>query len=109
MDSEFVKLVVFVPLDDAQALRDALTEAGAGVIGAYTGCSFSSLGQGRFTGGENSSPAIGERGIRETVEEERIEVRVPRLVLKAVIASMKAAHPYEEVAYDIYTLEAPPL
>ncbi len=108
MKNEYVKLVVFVPLDAAGSVRHAMTQAGAGRIGGYEGCSFSSKGVGRFTGGAGTNPAIGTQGVAEAVEEERIEMRMERALLKSVITAMKSAHPYEEVAYDIYALEAPP-
>ncbi len=105
MISKNVKLVVFVPLSHADIVRQALGEAGAGRIGNYDFCSFSSRGTGRFRGNELSNPAIGETGEYESVEEERIEVIVPREILKEVIEKMKSVHPYEEVAFDIYALE----
>jgi hypothetical protein len=100
-----VKLVVFVPTSHADIVRDAMGKAGAGKIGKYTYCSFSSPGVGRFLGDMTSSPAVGEAGKYEAVEEERIEVVVPKINVREVIAKMKAVHPYEEVAYDIYPLE----
>ncbi len=100
-----VKLVVFVPLSHADAVRQALGEAGAGKIGNYGFCSFSSHGTGRFRGNEQTNPAIGEVGKYEAVEEERIESIVPREILKEVIEKVKTVHPYEEVAFDIYPLE----
>ncbi|KKQ45908.1 MAG: hypothetical protein US63_C0009G0019 [Candidatus Moranbacteria bacterium GW2011_GWC2_37_8] len=100
-----VKLVVFVPISHADVVRRALGEAGAGKIGNYDFCSFSSRGIGRFRGNENSNPTIGKAGEFESVEEERIEVVVPREILKDVVEKMKAVHPYEEVAFDIYPIE----
>lgn len=100
-----VKLVVFVPITHADIVRQALGEAGAGRIGNYDFCSFSSRGTGRFRGNELSNPAIGEIGKYESVEEERIEVLVPREILKEVIEKMKSVHPYEEVAFDVYALD----
>ena len=108
MPSTNVKLIVFVPVGHADAVRKALGEAGAGQIGAYDLCSFSSRGVGRFRGLPGSSPAVGSAGAYEAVEEERIEVVVPRPKLAAVIARMKSAHPYEEVAFDLYPLEDVP-
>lgn len=99
-----VKIVVFVPPENADALREALGEAGAGVIGEYTFCSFSSTGEGRYIPSANATPHIGIPGKPETVEEERIEVVCDRASAKAVIAAMRNAHPYEEVAFDIYPL-----
>lgn len=104
MESKKVKLVVFVPVSHADAVRQALGESGSGRIGNYDFCSFSSRGIGRFRGNENSNPAIGEAGKYESVEEERIEVVVPRDILEEVVEKMKESHPYEEVAFDIYPL-----
>jgi len=100
-----VKLVVFTPISHAGIVRKALGESGAGKIGNYDFCSFSSRGVGRYRGNKKSNPTIGEAGKYESVEEERIEVIVPRRILEKVIVAMKKAHPYEEVAFDIYPLE----
>ncbi len=105
METQNVKLVVFVPISHADIVRQTLGEAGAGKMGNYDFCSFSSRGTGRFRGNENSNPAIGKAGQFEEVGEERIEVIVPREILKDVIEKMKAVHPYEEVAFDVYPLE----
>jgi len=105
MNTEYVKLVVFVPLSHADVVRQTLGEVGAGKIGNYDFCSFSSVGIGRFKGNENSNPSIGKSGEYEEVEEERIEVVVPREILKEVIEKVKKVHPYEEVAFDIYPIE----
>lgn len=105
METSNVKLVVFVPLSHADIVRKALGEAGAGKIGNYDFCSFSSRGIGRFKGNEKSNPTIGEAGKYEEVEEERVEVIVPREILEKVINKMKSVHPYEEVAFDIYPIE----
>jgi len=99
------KLVVSVPLSHADAVRQALGKAGAGKIGNYDFCSFSSRGMGRFRGNEKANPAIGEAGKFEAVEEERIEVIVPREILEKVIEKVKSVHPYEEIAFDIYPIE----
>lgn len=105
MESKNVKLVVFVPLSHADAVRQALGEAGAGKIGDYDFCSFSSRGVGRFRGSKKANPAIGELEKYEAVEEERIEVTVPREILKDVIEKVKITHPYEEVPFYISPLE----
>jgi len=105
MSSNNVKLVVFVPTSYADIVRQTLGESGAGKIGNYDFCSFSSRGLGRFKGNESSKPAIGESEKYETVEEERIEVVLPRAILNNVIIAVKKVHPYEEVAFDIYPLE----
>jgi len=105
MNTKNVKLVVFVPLSHCDTVRQALGEAGAGKIGNYDFCSFSAHGIGRFRGNENSNPSIGESGKYESVEEERIEVVLPREILTSVIEKIKSVHPYEEVAFDVYSLE----
>lgn len=105
MVPQTIKLVVFVPLSHADAVRQALGEAGAGKIGNYDFCSFSSRGVGRFKGNEQSHPAVGSAGVYEQVEEERIEVVVSRDLLKEIIAKIKSVHPYEEVPIDLYPLE----
>jgi hypothetical protein len=107
MPSKFVKIVVFVPEPDADRVREALGKAGAGSIGNYSYCSFSSKGIGRFLPGQGVNPHIGTVEELEIVSEERIETICPREKLKSVIVAMKAAHPYEEVAFDIYALEDP--
>ena len=105
MKSSNVKLVIFTPLSHADIVREALGNAGAGKIGNYDFCSFSTVGTGRFRGNENSNPAIGEAMKYEAVDEEKIEVVVPRNILKDVIEAVKKVHPYEEIAFDIYSLE----
>lgn len=104
-ESSDVKIVVFVPESHADAVREAIGKTGAGKIGNYTFCSFSSSGFGRFKPGTGASPTIGQIGKFESVEEERIEFVCPRDLVKVVIEAIKGAHPYEEVAYDIYPLE----
>ena len=105
METKNVKFVVFVPFSHADAVRQALGEAGAGKIGNYDFCSFSSRGTGRFRGNEKTKPSVGKAGKYEEVEEEKIEAIVPREILKEVIEKVKSVHPYEEVAFDIYPLE----
>ena len=105
MKTKKVKLVVFVPITHADMLRNALGEAGAGRIGNYDFCSFSSRGVGRFRGNEKTNPTVGTAEKYEAVDEERIEVVVSRTILKRVIMKMKNVHPYEEVAFDVYPLE----
>jgi hypothetical protein len=76
--------------------------AGAGRIGEYLRCSWATLGQGTFRGGEGTSPAVGEAGVDEHVTEYRVETVVPDDKLVAVVAALRRAHPYEEPAYDVY-------
>ena len=104
MNFNKVKIVTFVPVEHADIVRKALGDEGAGTIGEYTYCSYSVLGKGRFTPSENANPHIGVKNVAEVVEEERIEVVCLRDNAKNVISAMKTAHPYEEVAFDIYPL-----
>jgi hypothetical protein len=104
MSIERVKIVTFVPLENADAVRAGLGVAGAGQIGEYSYCSYSVIGKGRFVPSEQANPHIGTANIPETVEEERIEVVCNKSDAKAVITALKAAHPYDEVAFDIYPL-----
>ena len=101
---ELVKIVVFVPETHADMVREAMGKAGAGKIGAYTHCSFSTKGQGRFKPEEGASPSIGSVGKLETVDEERIEVACERNQLNDIIKAIKKVHPYEEVVIDIYPM-----
>ena len=103
--SNFVKIIVFVPETSADLVRKAIGDAGAGKIGNYSFCSFSSKGVGRFLPEKGAHPSIGEVGRLESVEEERIEVVCSREKLKEVVEVIKKVHPYEEVALDIYPLE----
>lgn len=99
-----VKIVTFAPLDYADIVRQALGDAGAGAIGEYSYCSYSVVGKGRFMPSDNANPHIGQPGMPEIVDEERIEVICERDKARTVIAAMKEAHPYEEVAFDIIPL-----
>jgi hypothetical protein len=99
-----VKLVWFVPEDALDATRDAVFAVGAGRIGAYERCSWYAAGTGTFFGGEGTSPALGERGRDERVDELRVETVVPAERVAEVVAALRRAHPYEEPAYDVYPL-----
>jgi dinuclear metal center YbgI/SA1388 family protein len=98
------KLVTFVPADAVEKVSEAVFAAGAGRIGAYTHCSFRIPGTGTFFGEEGTNPAVGEKGKLETVEEVRLETLVGIGKIDAVVAAMRAAHPYEEPAFDIVRL-----
>ena len=104
MTEERRKLVVFVPPDALERVRDALFEAGAGRIGDYERCSWYAEGTGTFLGGEGTSPAIGERGREERVAEVRLETVFPADRHDEVVAALRRAHPYEEPAFDVYPL-----
>ncbi len=99
------KVVVFTPVEYTQKVLVAMGDAGAGIIGDYSNCSFTSRGTGRFLPGENAKPFIGETGKLEEVEEDRVEMLCIEDNIQSVIDVMKKAHPYEEVAYDVYLLE----
>lgn len=99
------KFVVFVPVGHEAKVIGAIAAAGGGVIGNYDHCSFRSPGTGAFRGNEESNPAIGAAGKIEEVSELRVEALVPQSTLAGVIDAMRAAHPYEEVAFDVYPLE----
>jgi hypothetical protein len=101
---DMVKLVVFVPTSHADKVREAMGKAGAGVIGKYGFCSFSTKGTGRFLPHDGAHPAIGTVGEFESVEEERIETVCPADLVAQVTVAIKKVHPYEEVAFDVYPL-----
>ncbi|WP_137788856.1 Nif3-like dinuclear metal center hexameric protein [Bacillus sp. E(2018)] len=103
-EDKLVKLSVFVPRTHEEQVRNAIGNAGAGHIGNYSHCSFSSNGIGTFTPLEGTTPFIGKQGEMEKVEEVRIETILPESIQKKVVSAMKKAHPYEEVAYDLYPL-----
>jgi dinuclear metal center YbgI/SA1388 family protein len=102
------KLVVFVPAPHADEVSRAMFEAGAGRIGAYSSCSFRSAGTGTFFGEAGARPVVGEAGRLETVDEVRVETVVPIARAADVVAAMRAAHPYEEPAFDLVRLAARP-
>ena len=98
------KLVVFVPAESLDAVRDALFAAGAGRIGDYERCSWYTEGTGTFFGGERADPTVGERGREERVPELRLETVYPADREDEVVRALRAAHPYEEPAFDLYAL-----
>lgn len=99
------KLAVYTPMTHEIIVREALGESGAGYIGNYSNCTFNSSGIGTFKPEDNSNPFIGEIGKIEEVKEVKIETIVQSSLLQKTIAKMIKAHPYEEVAYDVYKLE----
>src|SRR5688572_23739990 len=104
-----LKLVTFVPEKDVERVSEVLFAAGAGRIGAYTRCSFLTKGTGTFFGEEGkTNPAVGESGRLERAEELRVETVVPLAKVDAVIRALRKAHPYEEPAFDLNQLAAPP-
>ena len=102
---ELRKIVTFVPLDHADKVRLAIFNAGAGQIGNYEQCSYNLEGFGTFKGSEETNPYAGEKGKLHIEKEIRIETIFPKAIQQKVVSAMIAAHPYEEVAYDIYPLD----
>jgi len=98
------KLVVFVPREALDDVRDAVFEAGAGRIGNYERCSWYTQGTGTFLAGEGSSPALGEIGREQRIAELRLETVFPTERQEEVLAALREAHPYEEPAFDVYAL-----
>lgn len=99
------KLVVFVPVSHHKQVRDAILHAGAGWIGAYSHCSFNIPGTGTFLPQDGADPFIGKQGKMEETDEIRIETVVPVSIQRKVVQAMLKAHPYEEVAYDLYPMD----
>ena len=104
MNSDRVQIVITVPESHADIVREAAGKAGAGKIGNYSFCSFSSKGTGRFKPEVGADPHIGSVGRFESVEEERIEFTCDKGLMGGVITAIKKVHPYDEVALDIYPL-----
>ena len=102
------KLVIFVPGENVDTVAEALAGAGAGVIGDYTECTFRTWGTGTFRGGDEARPYLGEKGRLEKVEEVRIETVIPAHAVRRAVDAATAAHPYEEVALDVYPVEGRP-
>lgn len=101
---ELVKIVVFVPEKNADEVRRALGEAGAGKIGEYSFCSYSVKGVGRFKPSKDANPHIGSAGKMEQVDEERIEVACEKQQVSKIIDTIKSVHPYEEIVVDVYPM-----
>jgi hypothetical protein len=98
------KLIVFVPREALDSVREALFAAGAGRIGNYEHCSWYTEGTGTFLGGEGTSPNVGRAGREERVAELRLETIFPAERQEEVLAALRRAHPYEEPAIDVYDL-----
>ena len=99
------KIVTFVPEEYASTVMEAMAQAGAGTIGNYSHCSFSSAGRGTFQGSPETNPFQGRAGTLESARETRLEMILPRAKAPAVISALRNNHPYEEVAYDLYPLD----
>jgi dinuclear metal center YbgI/SA1388 family protein len=102
------KWVVFVPTENADAVREAMFAAGAGHIGDYSHCSWSATGVGQFLPQDGATPTIGSVGTVERVPEDRIEVIASSRLRGHVLASMRASHPYQEPAFDVFELAPVP-
>jgi hypothetical protein len=103
-DARRHKLVFFVPREALETTREAVFAAGAGRIGDYERCSWYTAGTGTFLAGEGTDPSIGRIGREERVSELRVETVVPADRAQDVVAALRAAHPYEEVAFELYPL-----
>ena len=99
------KLVVYTPVDSEERVHESVCAAGAGNIGNYYNCGYATLGTGTFTPNEKANPTIGEAHVPTRLEEAKMEYILEKNNIGAVLAAMKAAHPYEEVAYDLIALE----
>ncbi len=107
-ETVLTKLVVFVPKSHLEKVRDALTAAGAGMIGRYDSCSFSVEGEGTFRGGKGTKPFICREGKLERAREVRLETIFPKGLKRQVLQALRSSHPYEEIAYDLYRVEQEP-
>lgn len=105
MEKEYVKIITFAPENVANKIREAMGKAGAGVIGTYTHCSFSTKGTGRFIPGEKANPSIGNIGKEENVSEEKIEMLCKKRLVESVAKAIRLVHPYEEVPIEVYPVE----
>ncbi|HEX2535576.1 MAG TPA: Nif3-like dinuclear metal center hexameric protein [Chitinophagaceae bacterium] len=99
------RLITFAPHDQAETVRQALFDAGAGHIGNYSECSFNSKGTGTFRAGAGADPYVGKVGERHAEEETKIEIVYPAYMQTQIVQALEAAHPYEEVAYDVFQME----
>lgn len=108
-NSREIKIVTFVPHKDADQVRNALASAGAGIIGAYTACSFGAKGTGTFFANDDANPAVGEIGQLERVEELRLEMVCSKAALPIAMETLRQFHPYEEPAVDLYELLPEPV
>ena len=107
LKNSLTKIAVFIPEGHLEQVMHAMIQAGAGIIGKYSSCSFGTKGIGTFRGSPSSNPFKGKRQSLEFVEEIRLEMIMPRARVNGVITAMKKVHPYEEIAYDIYNVENP--
>jgi hypothetical protein len=101
---QHVKIIIYVPVSHADIVRKALGDAGAGKIGNYSHCSFSTVGMGRFLPNDHANPAIGKAGTLEQVQEECIQTVSEEEILSQVLQAVKQVHPYEEPAIECVRL-----
>lgn len=99
------KLAFFVPMEDAESVKEAVFRSGAGRIGDYEACCFQTPGTGQFRPLDGADPHIGEVGELERVEELKVELVCEDSLIHAAVAALKLAHPYEEPAYEVWRLE----
>lgn len=99
------KIAVFIPEAHLEGVKQAMFDAGGGRIGDYDQCSWQVLGQGQFRPLSGSQPFLGEQGQLERVNEYKLEMVCSDMLINKVLLAMKVAHPYEEVAYEVYSLE----
>ena len=99
------KFAFFVPEEDAEAVKEAVFATGAGRIGLYEHCCFQTLGTGQFRPLEGADPHLGQVNQLEKVQELKVELVCEEAQIQAAVAAMKAAHPYEEPAYEVWRLE----
>ncbi|HEX2974471.1 MAG TPA: Nif3-like dinuclear metal center hexameric protein, partial [Bacteroidales bacterium] len=104
LENKLMKLVTYIPEDHVEKVRQAIFEAGAGVIGNYDQCGFTVTGQGSFRGNDNSDPFVGEKGKLHFEKEVRLETVLFSHLKNKVVKALIDSHPYEEVAYDLYSL-----
>lgn len=103
---ELLRIEVYVPESHLQAVKQAMFAAGAGRVGDYDSCAWQTLGQGQYRPLQGSQPHQGQTGQIETVAEYKVEMVCPLPMKNQVIAAMKSAHPYEEVAYGVIRIES---
>lgn len=100
------KLAFYVPLEDAETVKEAVFASGAGRIGDYEACCFETRGTGQFRPLDGATPHIGKVGALEKVEEVKVELVCEDQLIREAVDALRAAHPYEEPAFDVWKLEA---
>ena len=104
-NKKMYKLIFYVPVDDAQGVKEAIFQTGAGHIGNYSHCSWETLGTGQFLALKGANPTLGDVGHLEKVEELKVEILCSQLNIGAAVKALKNAHPYEEPAFEILSIE----